>query len=83
MLIGWMTLVPSAISSARYLREQWPETKPFGLQIWFHVSLFGSIENGKFSIFENKKFEIILPVTIQNFRWITKKHTNFFFTFII
>ncbi|KAK6106311.1 DOMON domain family protein [Brugia pahangi] len=37
MLVGWMWLIPSAIAAARYLREYWPETRPFGLKIWFHI----------------------------------------------
>ncbi|EFO25902.2 hypothetical protein LOAG_02587 [Loa loa] len=37
MLVGWMSLIPSGIAAARYLREHWPETKPFGLKIWFHI----------------------------------------------
>ncbi|KAL3998423.1 DOMON domain family protein [Acanthocheilonema viteae] len=37
MLVGWMWLIPSAVAAARYLREHWPENKPFGLKIWFHI----------------------------------------------
>ncbi|CAG9529887.1 unnamed protein product [Cercopithifilaria johnstoni] len=37
MIVGWMWLVPSAVSAARYLREHWPENRPFGLKIWFHI----------------------------------------------
>ncbi|VDK87911.1 unnamed protein product [Litomosoides sigmodontis] len=37
MVVGWMWLIPSAISAARYLREHWPDKKPFGLKIWFHI----------------------------------------------
>ncbi|VDK87261.1 unnamed protein product [Onchocerca ochengi] len=37
MLVGWMWLIPSAIIAARYLREHWPEVKPFDLKIWFHI----------------------------------------------
>ncbi|OZC12653.1 hypothetical protein X798_00284 [Onchocerca flexuosa] len=37
MLVGWMWLIPSAIVAARYLREHWPEVKPFDLKIWFHI----------------------------------------------
>lgn len=49
MVVGWMWLIPSAISAARYLREHWPEKKPFGLKIWFHVSSLSAIDNSSFS----------------------------------
>uniref|UniRef100_A0A915PIC6 DOMON domain-containing protein n=1 Tax=Setaria digitata TaxID=48799 RepID=A0A915PIC6_9BILA len=39
MLVGWMWLVPAAITAARYLREHWSKRMPFGLKIWFHVRL--------------------------------------------
>lgn len=38
MVVGWVWLIPSAVAAARYLREHWPENRPFGLKIWFHVN---------------------------------------------
>uniref|UniRef100_A0A0R3RJK0 Ferric-chelate reductase 1 n=1 Tax=Elaeophora elaphi TaxID=1147741 RepID=A0A0R3RJK0_9BILA len=37
MLIGWMWLVPSAIATARYLRQHWPDNRLFGSKIWFQI----------------------------------------------
>lgn len=37
MIVAWLWLIATAISSARYLRDHFPHTTPMGLKIWFHI----------------------------------------------
>ncbi|GMT20528.1 hypothetical protein PFISCL1PPCAC_11825, partial [Pristionchus fissidentatus] len=37
MIIPWLFLIPSAIFSARYLRNEWRLYSPGGIKIWFHI----------------------------------------------
>ncbi|KAF8353464.1 hypothetical protein PRIPAC_91482 [Pristionchus pacificus] len=36
MVIPWLSLIPSSIISARYLRNEWKCLSPGGVHLWFH-----------------------------------------------
>ncbi|CAJ0586991.1 unnamed protein product, partial [Mesorhabditis spiculigera] len=37
MVLAWFCFVPTAVFFARFMRDAWPDYKPMGLLIWFHV----------------------------------------------
>lgn len=37
MVIAWLLLASTGILFARYYKHIFPNTKPFGIQIWFHI----------------------------------------------
>ncbi|KAF8360140.1 hypothetical protein PRIPAC_98123 [Pristionchus pacificus] len=37
MVIPWLSLIPSSIISARYLRNEWKCLSPGGVHLWFHI----------------------------------------------
>uniref|UniRef100_A0AC35U5W1 Cytochrome b561 domain-containing protein n=1 Tax=Rhabditophanes sp. KR3021 TaxID=114890 RepID=A0AC35U5W1_9BILA len=37
MLIGWSFFLTTGILCARYLKGNFPNTKPFGIHVWFHL----------------------------------------------
>jgi hypothetical protein len=40
MMLAWFIFVATAIMFARYFKGHWPNTKPMGLLLWFHVRIF-------------------------------------------
>jgi hypothetical protein len=44
MVLAFLTLMATGIFFARYFRRQWPDTRPFGLHMWFHVRQY-TMEN--------------------------------------